>query len=226
MSRLKPGRSIESMKRKILRVSAAYFLQRGFTSTTLKSIAEGSDYNIGSVMHLFPSKEDILSSLVEYVIDGQFNAAKQLVGDKSDDPLLHFAVETVLQLHITETSEAMRDLYSAAYSLPKVTKLIHFKMTPNVQHTFSPYLPDYQEMDFYELEIATAGIMRSYVHVPCTMYFTMERKVRRYLETCFAVYHVPQADIDRALDFITQFDFPRLANETVESLLDHLSDEE
>ena len=39
-------------------------------------------------------------------------------------------------------------------------------------------------------EIASTGMMRSFVAVPCDMYFTVERKIARFLECAFRVYNV------------------------------------
>lgn len=57
---------------------------------------------------------------------------------------------------------------------------------------FGPYLPDAQENDFYEPEIASASITRGFMARPCDLYFTMERKLRRYLGCCFRIYKVPE----------------------------------
>ena len=57
---------------------------------------------------------------------------------------------------------------------------------------FGSYLPDAKENDFYELEIASAGITRGFMARHCDMYFTMERKMRRYLACCFRIYQVPE----------------------------------
>ena len=41
-------------------------------------------------------------------------------------------------------------------------------------------------------EIArAAGMMRSFVAVPCDMYFTVERKIARFLECALKLYNVP-----------------------------------
>ena len=51
-----------------------------------------------------------------------------LYGEKSievtDDPLLFYAAETTLRLYMVESSEQIRDLYAAAYSMPESSALI------------------------------------------------------------------------------------------------------
>ena len=51
-----------------------------------------------------------------------------LYGEKSievtDDPMLFYAAEITLQLYMVESSEQIRDLYAAAYSMPESSALI------------------------------------------------------------------------------------------------------
>ena len=55
--------------------------------------------------------------------------------------------------------------------------------------------------------------------VPCDMYFTMQRKVKRYLETAFLVYKVPEAKIREAVNFVSQIDFESAAPQVINQLL-------
>ena len=45
--------------------------------------------------------------------------------------------------------------------------------------------------DFYEMEIASAGIMRGFMSVPCDLYFTMDAKLSRFLDCSLKLYNVP-----------------------------------
>lgn len=213
------SRSIEENKRIILYTAAKLFLNKGYTATTLRLIAKEADVNIGSLMYTYESKENILCSLVSCVLEGQFSAAKALLKGLTEDPLLFWAAETVLQLYMAESSEHIRELYLAAYSLPKSAALIYQNIAEKMQHYFKPFYPNYEAKDFYELEIASGGIIRGFMSVPCDMYFTMERKVRRYLETSFLVYKVPEAKVQEAITFVSQIDFKAAAPQVVDSIL-------
>ena len=51
------------------------------------------------------------------------------------------------------------------------------------------------------------------------MYFTMSTKVARFLETSFRVYRVPEEKTQEAIQFVSQFDFPQIAQAVIDSLL-------
>jgi hypothetical protein len=47
----------------------------------------------------------------------------------------------------------------------------------------------------------------------------MQRKVKRYLETAFLVYKVPEPKIQEAINFVSQIDFEAAAPQVIEHLL-------
>lgn len=197
----------ENPRNKILATAANMFLNQGYAATTLRELARESGVNIGSLMHLFKNKENILCALVPVVLGGQFRAAEDLLKDVTDDPILFWAAETTLQLYIT------------TYSLPKTADLIRRSIAKKLETYFLPYNPGFQEKDFYEMEIASGGIIRGFMSVPCDMYFTMSTKVARFLETSFRVYRVPEEKTQEAIQFVSQFDFPQIAQAVIDSLL-------
>ena len=212
-------RTSEENKQLVLHTAARLFLQKGYTATTLRQIAKEAGVNIGSVMYLYESKENILCDLVSFVMGGQFAETERLLAGKTEDMLLFWAAETTLQLYIAESSECIRELYLAAYSHSKPASLIYQCIAEKLQVYFKAYYPGYEFKDFYELEIATGGIIRGFMSVPCDMYFTMQRKVKRYLETAFLVYKVPEAKIREAVNFVSQIDFESAAPQVINQLL-------
>lgn len=206
----------------VLSNSAKLFLTKGFTASTTREIAEQAGIHKSKLMYVFKSKEEVLAELVTYVLEAQFQWTQKMLEGVTEDPILFYATETTLQLYIAESSEQLRDLYAAAYSLPKTSDIIQHAITGKLEQIFAPYRPDLQTMDFYELEIASGGIMRNFMTRPCDLYFTMERKVPRFLETTFLVYRVPEEKIREAIAFVEQFDYPDIVQQLIDSMLESL----
>ena len=171
-------------RRKILTVSMKLFLEKGYEGTTAKEVADMAGIVSGSPFFQFGNKEGVLLDLVKQMFDGQFATAGMLAGEGAD-PLLLYALETALQLHIAEMSDPLRELYVTAYTLPRTSAYIYENMIDKIEAIFSPYLTGLEKNDFYELEIAAAGVMRGFMARHCDLYFTIERKVMRCLSCCF-----------------------------------------
>ncbi len=222
MANLKPGKHHEEIKRRILNVAAKNFLMQGYTNTTIKQIAAEAGISVGSLSNIFYTKEDLLCELVSFVLGRQFSTASKLLEGKTEDKLLFYAAETTLQLHIVEMNENLRDVYAAAYSLPKPSAMIQQTVTGKWESVFKEHLPELETKDFYKLEIATGGIMRGFMTIPCDMWFTMEQKVESFLECTFKMYDVPKEKIREAIAFVKQFDFAIIAQATIEEIVSFL----
>ena len=165
-------------QQKVLRSAVALFLEKGYIRTTTGEIATAAGIGQSSFFHVFPSKEALLLELVKRMFGGQFDLAGQHSG--AEDPVFLYAVETALQLHIAELTEPLRELYVMAYSLPTTADYLYHSTTKRLQTIFAAYLQDAELKDFYEMEIASAGIMRGFMSVPCDLYFTPEAKITRF----------------------------------------------
>lgn len=211
-----------SVKYKILNAAAKLFLSIGFERATIVKIADTAEVSRGSVCFAFRDKEAILCELVAFVIEGQFEATRDLLTPVTDDPLLLYCAETVLQLHLAESSEHMREMYNVSYSMPHSADVIFHTITGKLEQVFRTYCPTWQTRDFYEREIASAGIMRNYMSVPCDMYFTMERKIRSFLEASLLIYHVPEERIAEVIQFVSQYDWTTIADGVISRMLSYL----
>ena len=222
MANIRPGKHHQLMKKTVLYVSARLFLEQGFTVTTLKQIAKEAKINVGSLMNLFKTKEDILCDLVSYMHESQFSKITELLNGITSDRILFYAMEACLQLYIAELGEHVRDLYAAAYSMTKSSAIVQKHMTEKLEYIFKESLPELETKDFYELEIATSGIMRAFMTIPCNMYFTMDRKISRFLGTTLKIYDIPKEKIEEIEKIVSGFNLAEIANQLIQDTLKEL----
>lgn len=206
------------VQKKVLREAAKLFLTLGYEKTSIRMLEKNTGVNYGSIMYAFESKENLVSSLVEIVLETQFEFATELIKNKTEDKLLVYVTETVLQLYLAEASEHMREMYNVSYSLPASTKRVHNAITSKLEEIFKEQLPNYTTKDFYFLELGAAGIMRSYMNRGCDMFFTMDIKVEKFIEILLSIYHVKEDTVKEVVDFIKQFNFKELVPEFTEQL--------
>lgn len=212
----------EQVKSKVLHAAAKLFLKKGYTESRMREIAALAGVNYGSMMFIFRSKEEILAELVGFVLEGQFESTKKLLECKTDDKILFYAAETTLQLYLAESSEHMRELYSLSYSQTASSNIIYEKITLVLADIFKEQYPNYTQGEFYEKELASAGVMRNYMTRPCGIYFTMDRKVRGFLENTFLLYEIPRKKIEEAQKFVEGFDWKNIAEGVIQNMLSYL----
>ena len=180
-----------AMRDKMLLAAITHFLADGYEKTTTASIAKAAGMSASSFFAAFETKEALLLLLVKHMFSNQFNEIFSIIGSNAE-PVMIYAAETSLQLYLSELSEPLRELYVTAYSLPSTSVYIYRSTAERLQGIFGEYLPNAQAKDFYEMEIASAGIMRSFMAVPCDLYFTAEVKIARFLDCALKLYNVPE----------------------------------
>ena len=198
------------------------FLEQGYKNTSVSQIVDEAGVARGSYLNLFPTKEKILLDLTETMFGGQFGMARS-IADTKLPPVYAYALETAIQLTLTELNENLREIYIEAYSLPETSEYIYLHTTAELKQIFSANFPDYSDSDFYEMEIGTAGLMRSYMARKCDIHFPLERKLSRFLTAAMRVYRVPENELEQTVRFVERLDIRSIAERVMHSLFQTLA---
>ena len=209
-------------KKRILTACVRLFLEKGYNHTTVAEIIRDADVSASTFQNIFRAKDGVLVELVRFMFDRQFGAARDLTGAELS-PVYVYAVETSIQLTLTELNENLRDIYLEAYTQAEASEYIYQSTSTELYRIFGTYLPEYSESDFYELEIGSAGIMRGYMARRCDKYFTLERKLRRYLSMTLGIYGVPKEEQDMLLDYIASLDIRAFTARVIQEFFTALS---
>ena len=215
-------RDSSETKRKILTVCVRLFLEQGYKNTSVSQIVDEAGVARGSYLNLFPTKDKILLDLTETMFGGQFGMARS-IADTKLPPVYAYALETAIQLTLTELNENLREIYIEAYSLPETSEYIYLHTTAELKQIFSANFPDYSDSDFYEMEIGTAGLMRNYMARKCDIHFPLERKLSRFLTAAMRVYRVPEDELEQKVRFVERLDIRSIAERVMHTLFQTLA---
>ena len=186
-------------KKRILTACVRLFLEKGYKGTTVAEIIREADVSASSFQNIFRAKDGVLVELVEFMFGNQFGVARKIAGENAS-PVFVYAVETSIQMTLTELND------------------IHEHTSEELYHIFSPYLPGYTESDFYELEIGTAGIMRGYMARKCDKYFTLEKKLSRFLAMTMSAFKVPEEEQEKIIGSISGLDIRGISEQVMREL--------
>lgn len=212
----------EESKRRILSACVRLFIEKGYHNTTVAEILGEADVTNSSFQNIFRAKDGVLLDLIEFMFDSQFSAARS-IGEKQLPPVYVYAVETSIQMTLAELNENLRDVYVEAYSNERTTEYIFSRTSAELYKIFGAYNPTLAESDFYELEIGTAGMMRNYMAKRCDMYFTLEKKLERFLNMSLRAYNVPDGECEKVIAYVLSIDIRNVANQIMQKLFESLA---
>lgn len=211
---------VKDPKQRILMACVKMFIEKGFKQTTMLDIIHEADVSAGTFQNIFHTKDGVLYELVRFMFDNQFQIAR--IASKENNNLLVYTLETAIQLAIIEQNENLREIYIEAYTQPTILEYINLKTSSEIEKTFSIYNKDWTSADFYEAEIGSSGIMRSFMVHRCDKYFTLKKKIARFLEMVFDVYHVPKDIQANLINHINSMDVVSSANLVMQQLFSKL----
>ena len=210
-------RDSSETKRKILTVCVRLFLEQGYKNTTVSQIVDEAGVARGSYLNLFPTKDRILLELTETMFGGQFGVARS-IADSKLPPVYAYAVETAIQMTLTELNENLREIYIEAYTQKEASEFIFRETAKELYQIFGPYQPELTARDFYDMEIGSASIMRGYMAHPCDEELTLEKKLRLFLTLSLRAYNVPKEETEQAIRFVEGLDIRTISEQVMQAL--------
>lgn len=138
--------------------------------------------------NIFRAKDGVLTELAQSMFSNQFAMARSTAGTQLP-PIYVYAVDTAIQMTLTELNENLREIYIEAYTQKEASDYIFRETAKELYQIFSPYQPELTEQDFYFMEIGSAGIMRGFMAHPCDEALTLEKKLRTFLTMSLRSYH-------------------------------------
>ena len=209
-------------KKRILQACVRLFLENGYRQTTMQQILKEAQVSSSSFQNLFRSKDGVLLELVEFMFENQFRMARTVTGAELP-PVYVYAVETALQIALTELNENLREIYLEVYTQQRPLAYIQQATAGELYPIFGPYQPGLTAQDFYELEFGSAGLMRGYMANPCTAEFTLERKLNKFVMLALRGYRVSEEEVQQVLAFLAGLDIRSIAGKVMEELFRRLA---
>ena len=160
-------------KKRILTVCVQLFLEQGYKKTTVSEIVHKAEVSNSSFQNIFRAKDGVRTELAAFMFENQFAMARSTAG-RQLPPVCVYAVETAIQMTLTELNENLREIYLEAYTQKEASEHILRETAKELFGIFGPYQPE----------------------------LTLEKKLRLFLMMNLRAYHVPEAEIAQAVAFI------------------------
>ena len=145
------------MKAAIVKAASELFFEKGFSKTTSAELCKKIDIGTGNLTFYFPTKEHILSVLVQMMIDFQWKEMES-AADEGKSSLLAYCLELSTLVAISEEIPEMNDFLVAAYAHPMTIDLIRANDVEKIKKVFGEYTEGWDDERFTEMETIISGI--------------------------------------------------------------------
>ena len=128
-------------KKRILTVCVRLFLEQGYKKTTGSEIVHKTEVSNSSFQNIFRAKDGVLTELVAFMFENQFSMARSTAG-RQLPPVCVYAVETAIQMTLTELNKNLREIYLEAYTQKEASEYILRETAKELFGIFGPYQPE------------------------------------------------------------------------------------
>ena len=141
----------------IIQVASKMFLTQGYSNTTARMIANELEMSSGNLTFHFPTKEHLLSELVDMMCEFQWRMMER-EADEGISSVLAICLELTAMATMCEDSEIARDFYLSAYSSPLCLERIRKNDAKRAREVFGAFRPDWTDEQYAEAEILVSGV--------------------------------------------------------------------
>ena len=204
------GTKKESTKDKIIRVSTRMFLDYGYTATSVKTVCDELKISKGNFTFYFPSKEDVLAVLTDWLCKFQ----RKLINAEIDDgtsSLLAVCCELMVMAAACEESDVAKDFFISTYQSPKCLEIIHNNDIARAKEVFAEYCSEWTDEQFRSAEILVAGIEHATLNA-IDKTVPLETRISGALNTIMTIYKVPEEIRKIKIDKVLAMDYHSIGN--------------
>lgn len=192
-------------KQEIIQTGTKMFLERGFTKTSCKALADELDLSTGNITFYFPTKEHLLAVLVEMLCEFQWKMMEKAVEDGKSS-LMALCLELTAMAAICEENEIVKDFYISSYSHPQTLAIIRKNDVEKAKSVFGEICPNRTHEEFVESEIIVSGI--EYATLMTTDVTTpLELRIAGALHSIMLIYNVPEEIREMKISKVLAMDY-------------------
>ena len=174
----------------IIQLAAKLYIENGYSKTTNKELAKLLDLSPGNITFYFPTKDHLLSVLVNELISFQ-DLLMEHAAQEGKSSLLAYCLELTSMAAVCEECEVARDFFISTYSSEMTLEIIRENDTAKTREVFGEFCPDWSDEMWSATENIVSGIeyatlMTRESNTPLPL------QIERTLNTIMNIYGVPE----------------------------------
>ena len=184
------------------------FLEKGYSNTTVSSIAKGLEMSPGNLTFHYPTKEHLLAELVDMLCDFQWDMMEREANEGLSS-IMAICLELTSMISASENDAVIKDFFISAYSSPLCLAIIRKNDANRAMKVFKDYRPDWTEAQYAEAEIIVSGIEYATLMTAGDP-VTLEARITVALNNILSIFGVPEEMRDTKLKKVFDMEYKAL----------------
>ena len=201
----------------IIRVASECFLEKGYSVTSLKMIARELKISPGNVTYYFQTKEHVLLSIVEMLLDYEWRIFTKEI-DNGLDTLSAACLEFVTTVASCQQNPIIKDLFISIYESEMCRVCVRNHRIERSRRIAKEQGSDWNEEQMTLAEIMIRGIFYSMITTDDSV-VTLETRVAGALRLILSIYNEDEESKNRIIKNILQTDYQKLGKRVMDGFV-------
>lgn len=192
---------VTTTKYEIIQVASEFFFDAGYSNTSPKMIAEELGLSTGNITYYFPTKEHLLSVLVEMLCDFQLKML-EAEADIGMGSVASICLETMTVAVACDESEIARDFFTAAFQSEICRNYLRKNHVERAKKIFKNECTNWADGEFHQAELLVMGLQYAAI-VPTNADIPLKTRIAGVLNQILSIYNIEeetrQKEIEKVL---------------------------
>lgn len=207
----------------IVRCATEMFLERGYSATSPGMISKALDISTGNLTYHFPTKEHLLSELVDMLCKYQWALMEQEAAEGYSS-IMAICLELATMNAACETDGVAKDFFLSAYTSLICMSIIRKNDTERAKKVFKEYRSDWTHEQFAEAEILVSGIEYATLMTAGDP-VALETRISGALHNILGIYGIPEEIRNQKLQKVLAMDYRSLGKRVLDEFREFVKTE-
>ena len=210
-------------KLEIVTEACKQFLEKGYSNTTIASIAHALEMSKGNLTFYYKTKEHLLAELVDHLCG--FNW-KQMEKEANDgiSSIMAICLELTAMAGACEDDEVIKDFFISAYTSPLCLAVIRKNDAERAKDVFRSYRPDWKDEQFHEAELLVSGVEYATL-MTAGAEVKLETRIMGALNIILGIYGIPEETRRVKTEKVFAMDYRNIGKQAIMDFKKHVQKE-
>lgn len=200
-------------KLEIIDEASKQFLEKGFSHTTLSSIAKALDMSTGNLTFHYPTKEHMLAELVDILCAFNWKRMDR-EADDGISSVLAVCLELTAKAGACEDDPVIKDFFLSAYTSPMCLAVMRKNDAARAKEVFRSYRPDWNDEHFAAAEILVSGIEYATL-MQAGEPVSFDLRISCAIRNILGIYGVPEDVRNIKMEKVFAMDYRNIGKRTI-----------
>ena len=214
--------SRSTTRTEIIQVACELFFERGYSATSPKMIASALDISPGNLTYHFPTKEHLLSVVVQMLCEFQWKLLS-IEAEKGIDSVGSVCLEMMTVAAACQEDEIARDFFTAAFQSKMCRDYLRNDHINRAKRIFADHCSDWTDEDFVQAELLIMGIQYTTITADDSI-LPLKTRIRGALEYILNIYGIDNRTRQKEIDKVLQMDCRQLGRNVLTEFIKYINE--